>query len=171
VAVAERWRSFAAASAVVGRRQASALRSARDRIPKDADGRNTRLSASRRPVFIWLNVIWRQPAPPLALHDGTRFGFLRVVPSKLGRIGVARTIFYSSLRGNRAFTPVFDGLWRRSNPDPCRPTGLLRRARDDERTRTSPRVRGEGVEPRPRAGQDVRDRVRVIGLTARTGAG
>jgi hypothetical protein len=36
---AERWRSFAAASAVVGRRQASALRSARDRIPKDADGR------------------------------------------------------------------------------------------------------------------------------------
>src|SRR5579863_9452774 len=51
VAVAERWRSFAAASAVVGRRQASALRSARDRIPKDADGRNTRLSASRRPVL------------------------------------------------------------------------------------------------------------------------
>ena len=40
-----------AASAVVGRRQASALRSARDRIPKDADGRNTRLSASRRPVL------------------------------------------------------------------------------------------------------------------------
>jgi hypothetical protein len=26
----------------------------------------------------------------------------------------------SSLRGNRAFTPVFDGLWRRSNPEPCR---------------------------------------------------
>jgi hypothetical protein len=61
VAVAERWRSFAAASAVVGRRQASALRSARDRIPIGCGRKATRLSASRRPVLIWLNVIWRQP--------------------------------------------------------------------------------------------------------------
>jgi hypothetical protein len=49
---AERWRSFAAASAVVGRRRASALRSARDRIPIGCGRKVTRLSASRRPVFV-----------------------------------------------------------------------------------------------------------------------
>src|SRR5580704_11171535 len=75
VAVAERWRSFAAASAVVGRRQASALRSARDRIPKDADGRNTRLSAFRCPVLFehdpekWHPVFRKDHAPLKAERD------------------------------------------------------------------------------------------------------
>jgi hypothetical protein len=49
---AERWRSFAAASAVVGRRQASALRTARDRIREmDADGR---LRVYRRLAVLFL---------------------------------------------------------------------------------------------------------------------
>ena len=101
VAVAERWRSFAAASAVVGRRQASGPRWGRDRIPKDADGR---LRVFRRLAVLFylffffffflkkLNVIWRLPAPPPAPHDGIRLGFLRVVLTKLGRDRVARTI-------------------------------------------------------------------------------
>jgi hypothetical protein len=57
VAVAERWRSFAAASAVVGRRQASALRSARDRIPKDADGR---LRVYRRSAVLFYSSMIRK---------------------------------------------------------------------------------------------------------------
>ncbi len=70
VARAERWRSVAAASAVVERREASA--------PKGA----------RRIV---------------------RCGGYGTAP-----FGGPRS--FSSLRGNRAFTPVFNGLWRRSNP-------------------------------------------------------
>jgi hypothetical protein len=67
VAVAERWRSFAAASAVVGRRQASALRSARDRIPKDADGR---LRVYRRlAVLFYSSMIRKMPAPDLIRGD------------------------------------------------------------------------------------------------------
>jgi hypothetical protein len=70
VAVAERWRSFAAASAVVGRRQASALRTARDRIPKDADGR---LRVYRRLAVLFLfehdpekwNPVFRKDHAPL----------------------------------------------------------------------------------------------------------
>jgi len=60
---------------VVGRRQASALRSARDRIPKDADGRNTRLSASRRPDLFehdrekWHPVFRKDHAPLKAERD------------------------------------------------------------------------------------------------------
>src|SRR5580658_4791852 len=75
VAVAERWRSFAAASAVVGRRQASGPRWGRDRIPKDADGRNTRLSASRRPDLFehdrekWHPVFRKDHAPLKAERD------------------------------------------------------------------------------------------------------
>ncbi len=80
VSGAERWRSFAAASAVVGRRQASALRPARDRIPKDADGR---LRVYRRLAVLILfehdpekwNPVFRKDHAPLKAErdrDGIR---------------------------------------------------------------------------------------------------
>ena len=67
----ELWRSFAAASAVVKRRQASALRSARA-APKRGSW-TTRLPAFRLPSFFlalraWIEMKGRIP-PPASLYD------------------------------------------------------------------------------------------------------
>ena len=51
-----------------------------------------------------------------------------------------------SLRGERAVTPVFDGLWRRSNPERLASNaGLLRGAcHRDARLRAVPSARNDG---------------------------
>ena len=76
----------------------------------------------------------------------------------------------SSLRGRRAFTPVFDGLWRRSNPEQlrriARRPGLLRFARNDEGAPMKPRpfeyARPDTVDAAPELLAEYGDDARIL---------
>ena len=61
---------------LVGRRQTSALRTSARPHPDRMRTEGYASFGVSPSCFIWLNVIWRQPAPPPAPHDGIRFGLL-----------------------------------------------------------------------------------------------